>query len=308
METKSSANCIGRRGFLRSLFGVGTVVENNALAANAKPVGRFFWADLRTGQVGFPSGFNIGNAQPGSLMKLVAAAALLEEALITPNETVECKGTTVIDKEKIVCQGAHGQVNVAHALAKSCNVYFAEMSKRLHAAVFLDYGRRFGLNKDVAKLPSGPFPLKPSHSESLHYVLGSTDDLRPQAIQILRMTALIANRGHIVHLHSADDPDPNAPPFELHLKDETWTQLQRGMEFAVSEGTCKKLDPEKKMHICAKTGTVKHGAKFQSWVTGYFKAEAEKPIYAFCVLSPSGISVDAAVPVAHDFLHATTWP
>jgi cell division protein FtsI/penicillin-binding protein 2 len=305
-QSASSPNCIGRRGFLRSLFGVGTVVEKKAIAAQVKPVGRFFWADLRTGQVGFPSGFNVGNVQPGSLMKLIAAAALLEEALLTSNEVIECRGTTVVNKQQIACQFAHGQVNLAHALGKSCNIYFAEMSQRLNSTVFLDYARRFGLNQPVAKLLSGPFPVKPLHEESLNYVLGASDDMRPHAIQILRMSALIATKGHVVHLHSADDPSPGAPPFLLQLSDETWTQLQRGMQFAVSEGTCKKLDPELKLHVCAKTGTVKHGNKFQSWVTGFFPAET--PHYSFCVLSPSGTSAEAAVPVAHELLHATTWP
>jgi cell division protein FtsI/penicillin-binding protein 2 len=305
-QSSSSPNCIGRRGFLRSLFGVGTVVEKKAVAAQLKPVGRFFWADLRTGQVGFPSGFNVGNAQPGSLMKLIAAAALLEEKLLTPNEVVECRGMTVVNKQQIACQFAHGQVSLAHALGKSCNIYFAEMSQRLNANVFLDYARRFGLDQPVAKLPSGPFPLKPLQAESLNYVLGSSEDMRPHAIQILRMSALIATRGHVVHLHSADDPEVDAPPFELQLKSETWTQLARGMQFAVSEGTCKKLDPEMSLHVCAKTGTVKHGNKFQSWVTGFFPEET--PHYSFCVLSPSGTSAEAAVPVAHELLHATTWP
>jgi len=305
-QSSSSPNCIGRRGFLRSLFGVGTVVEKKAVAAQVKPVGRFFWADLRTGQVGFPSGFNVGNAQPGSLMKLVTAAAMLEEGLLSQNEVEECRGTTVVNKQQIACQFAHGEVNLAHAIGKSCNVYFAEMSKRLNASVFLDYARRFGLNQAVAKLPSGPFPLKPLHSDSLDYVLGQSDDMRPHAIQILRMSALIATRGNVVHLHSADDPDAAAPPFELQLKNETWTQLTRGMEFAVLEGTCKKLDPEKSLHVCAKTGTVKHGNKFQSWVTGFFPEE--RPHYSFCVLSPSGTSAEAAVPVANELLHATTWP
>ena len=291
---------------MRSLFGVGTVVENKVSAAQAKPVGRFFWADLRTGQVGFPSGFNVGNTQPGSLMKLIAAAAMLEEALVTPNEVVECHGNTVVNKQQIACQFAHGQVNIAHALGKSCNVYFAEMSQRLNASVFLDYGRRFGLNQAVAKLPSGPFPLKPLHADSLNYVLGLSEDMRPHAIQILRMSALIATKGHVVHLHSADEPVADALPFELQLQSETWTQLARGMEFAVLEGTCKKLDPEKTLHVCAKTGTAKHGNKYQSWVTGFFPTET--PHYSFCVLSPSGTSAEAAVPVAHELLHATIWP
>ena len=305
-----SVNCIGRRGFLRSLFGLTTAVESTAVEtdpaeARAHARGRCFWADLRTGQIGFPSGLNLGSAAPGSLMKLVAAAAFHEEALINPNETVECRGSATVRKHPVACQFAHGAINLPHAIGKSCNIYFAEMSSRLHAKAFLDYARRFGLDQAVAGNPSGPFPSKYEH-DSLNYVLGLADDFRPNALQVLRMSALIGARGQLAHLHSAEEPASDAPPFILKLSEGTWSLLAKGMELAVREGTAKKLDPENKLHIAAKTGTTRHGTKFQSWVTGFFPLE--NPHYAFCVLSPNGTSMEAAVPAAREFLFATTWP
>ena len=91
---KSNANnSIGRRGFLKSIFGLRGAVEAKSAVAKEKVVVRhvapvFVWADLKTGQVGFPTGLHLGAGRPGSLMKIVAAAALHEEGLVNPNQTV----------------------------------------------------------------------------------------------------------------------------------------------------------------------------------------------------------------------------
>jgi len=97
-----------------------------------------------------------------------------------------------------------------------------------------------------------------------------------------------------------------AQQFVIELGEGTWNQLVNGMEWAVKEGTAKKLDPENKLHLAAKTGTSKHGAKYHSWVTGFFPVNS--PRYAFCVISPSGTSMEAAVPVARECLFSITWP
>ena len=82
-------NSIGRRGFLKSILGL-KVAEKSVAPVQAKPSAPiFFWADLKTGQVGFPTGFALGSGMPGSVMKLVAVAALNENGLINPNHTVE---------------------------------------------------------------------------------------------------------------------------------------------------------------------------------------------------------------------------
>jgi penicillin-binding protein 2 len=308
-EQAKSINSIGRRGFLRSLFGLTTAVEGTTVEpraeAKAKPTGRWCWADLRTGQIGFPSGLSVGNALPGSLMKLIAAAALYEEALVNPNQTIECRGSACVRKQTVACQFPHGAINLPHAIGKSCNIYFAEMSVHLTAKMFLQYAHRFGLDQSVAGRPSGLYPTKPQ-IESINYILGLAADFQPNALQILRMSALIGARGHLVYLHSAEEPANNAPPFVLKLSDGTWELLIKGMSLAVQEGTAKHLDPEHKLHIAAKTGTTRHGARFQSWVTGFFPLES--PRYAFCAMSPHGTSMEAAVPLASQALLGTTWP
>lgn len=303
-----SSNSIGRRRFLKSIFGLGAMIDESVDAKTPEapphlaPV--FIWADLKTGQIGFPTGLNLGGGMPGSTMKLVAAAALHEEALISPNQIYECSGHITLHKETFNCLHAHGRVNLTHAIAKSCNVFFVQAAEKLHTTTFLEYAKKFGLDKPVAGRKSGSFPAK-ANGPSYRYVLGLAEDMQPNALQILRISAIVATMGDVPFLHSAED-SADGNKFRLELSEGTWHRLQQGMQLACTEGTAQKLDSENKLHIAAKTGTAPRGTKFTSWVTGYFPIN--DPKHAFVLNTTAGTSQDAAVPQAHKFLFATTWP
>ncbi len=288
------------------MFGLGGLLE--ASEAAAKPsAGRviFFWSDLKTGQVGFPTGFMVDAGLPGSVMKIVAAAALLEEKMINPNDTIDCMGHATIQGRKINCLKAHGKVDIVQAIGQSCNVYFATTTRKMSQTLFLEYARKFALDAPVGSVKSGLFP-KPEKSSSWPLVLGLSQQLHPNGLQLMRLSALVASRGDVPFLHSAEENASGKPRLKLEFSDLTWGRLQQGMELAVREGTAHKLDPGHKLHVAAKTGTAPSGNKFQSWVTGYFPSEA--PRYAFCLGTTSGTSSEVAVPRAKEFLFANEWP
>ena len=199
----------------------------------------------------------------------------------------------------------HGHVDLTHAIAKSCNVFFITACEKLTSKTFLEYAQKFGLDLPVAGRPSGPFPVE-GHAPSFMYALGLVPDCKPNALQLLRLAAIVATTGDVPYLHSAEEA-AEGDRFRLQLKESTWHRLQQGMELCLREGgTAAKLDPENKMHIAAKTGTSPDGNKFQSWIIGYFPTD--NPKHAFCLNSLAGNSQEAAVPQAHKFLFATTWP
>lgn len=305
-DSSDTGNSIGRRDFLKSILGLGGILEVSE--ASAKPaIGRtiFFWSDLKTGQVGFPTGFMVEAGLPGSVMKIVAAAALIEERLISPNETIDCMGHATIQGRKINCLVAHGKVDAVNAIAQSCNVYFATASKNMSQSLFFSYASKLGLDSSVGSVKSGLFP-KPEKSTAWPYVLGLSPHLHPNGLQLMRLSAVVATRGDVPYLHSAEENALGKARLKIEFSDLTWGRLQQGMELAVREGTAHKLDPGHKLHVAAKTGTAPHGKKFQSWVTGYFPSEA--PRYAFCLGATAGTSSEVAVPKAKEFLFATEWP
>ena len=183
---------IDRRGFIRSLFGITGALPVAQQMAEAKSQTSFFWCNFKTGHVGFPTGLSVPTERPGSLMKLVAAAALIDEGLTHANEVFECTGTHNVGKEAVHCQNAHGKIDIVQAIGRSCNIYFAQATKRLTTRAFLAKAAQFGLDKPCAGVLSGPFPLKPAESSSLHYVLGLAQDLKPNALQLMRLAALVA--------------------------------------------------------------------------------------------------------------------
>ncbi len=299
---------LGRRQFLRSIFGLGSVAETLP-PAESKPgtvSSKIYWANLRNGQMGFPCGHFVPKGMPGSIMKLVAAAALTDARIILPDEKFECRGVYKLNHETYKCQQAHGVVDLVHALGMSCNVYFAHASQKLSGQVILEYARKFGLAEGVADFGKGLFPALNSHEPSVKYILGLSQDLQPNALQILRVAALVANKGRLPYLHSAEQPVADAQPFELNLSEQAWHVLQQGMQIASREGTGKKLDPENKLHLAIKTGTTPHGNSFQSWICGYFPWQ--DPRYAFVLRAQSGTSQDEAVPQARAFLFSVDWP
>jgi penicillin-binding protein 2 len=304
---------LDRRRFLCLLAGSGILSGSleSAVEAAAGP-GSFFFADLKTGQIGFPCGLSIPAGRPGSIMKLVAAAALIDGRLLAPEKEFECRGVLRLNKETYNCQFAHGRLDLVHAIGMSCNIYFAQASRRLSVSTILDYAERFGLNRPVAGFAGGRFPsaggvrAPGSENSSQPYVLGLSDDLQPTALQILRLAALVGGCGKLSCLGCQPSVHPGGGSFELVLANLSWQVLRQGMHIAARQGTGRKLDPRDTLKLAIKTGTTPRGKNFESWLAGFFPYEA--PRYAFVYRAPAGTGQDRAVPEARSFLFSAKWP
>src|SRR3989338_1302118 len=70
---------------------------------------------------------------PGSIMKLVTAAAALEHRLITPSTTIHCPGAVTIGDRTFHCwkRDGHGPLTLTEAIMQSCNVYFITVARRV---------------------------------------------------------------------------------------------------------------------------------------------------------------------------------
>jgi penicillin-binding protein 2 len=84
---------------------------------------------------------------PGSVFKMVTAAAALEEKVVTPSERIFDTGAFRIGTTTARCwvRSGHGWVNLIRALTVSCNTYFYEMGSRLGIARIAKYAAMFGL-------------------------------------------------------------------------------------------------------------------------------------------------------------------
>ncbi|UQZ82532.1 Penicillin-binding protein 4B [Paenibacillus konkukensis] len=86
---------------------------------------------------------------PGSIFKTVTAAAALEEGLVRPGETFDCRGE--LGKYGLSCwkQGGHGHITFEEGYAQSCNIVFAEIAERLDGVKLEEYAHKLGLDVRV---------------------------------------------------------------------------------------------------------------------------------------------------------------
>ena len=87
--------------------------------------------------------------EPGSVLKVVTAAAALDTGVVTPTEKVTDTGSIVVGDRIILnsSRAAWGQVDMTEALARSLNVITTQWALRLGKERFYDYLNRFGFGE-----------------------------------------------------------------------------------------------------------------------------------------------------------------
>ena len=85
--------------------------------------------------------------EPGSVFKVVTAAACLEEGVVTTQDQFHCPGYYVVEDRRIRCHkvGGHGSETFVQGIQNSCNPVFINIGLRLGVDRFCDYYEQFGL-------------------------------------------------------------------------------------------------------------------------------------------------------------------
>lgn len=264
-----------------------------------------------------------GAYPPGSIYKMVVAAAALSEGLVTPTEKIHCSGGLAADGRTFLChrKSGHGAMDLIGALEQSCDVYFYQMGRRLGADRIAAYAEQFGLGKKTGLglphergglIPTTAWRLRMRGSE--RFSLGETfalaigqgaDLLTP--LQAAVMVATIANGAVPVHPMLVLRPQPLVPGPPI-VATAVLQPIVRGM-IAVVEGTHGTAARLKslKLKIAGKTGTAQvvsllRGQGISSfndhaWFVGF--APYDQPAIAVAVLIEHGGHGGAvAAPVA----------
>jgi peptidoglycan glycosyltransferase len=254
---------------------------------------------------------------PGSVFKLFTAAVALDLGLVTPETRFTCAGRERVNKATIVCRrpGGHGSLDLNTALYDSCNVVFAKLAARIGVEDFISYGKRFHLldQADLA-LPSmlgrmydfRGFKGKVALAEA-GFGQGATM-LTP--LQVARLTATIANRGHVLQPYLVDavrTPEGQvvsrgqARDFGQAVKPETAASVAGMMEQVVERGTGRGIAMSS-VRVAAKTGSAEtRGTEPHAWFTCF--APADKPrVVVTVVVEHGGAGREAALPIARRVL------
>lgn len=251
---------------------------------------------------------------PGSVFKIVSAAALLESGKAEEDLAIDCRG--YLDKpDELRCAiftrhgRGHGRVDLADALAQSCNVFFFHHGRALGAESLADCGRRFGFGRPTGvDLPLEAAGSLPSKGDSPVLAAVGQGAVTATPLQVACMTAAVANGGRLVKPHfvrrvGPADSDPIEPPPQpidgLHAG--TLAAIQEGLLRVVEDpnGTGHDTVRSASMRIAGKTGTAQTGPRRadHAWFAGY--APADRPTLAFVVVvEHAGDGAIAAGPLA----------
>lgn len=269
---------------------------------------------------------------PGSVFKVVTAAALLESSRVDAQEPFVCQGylhspdalrCAIYQRHGI----GHGELNLIGAIAASCNVYFFHHAGRLGSEPLVDWATRFGFGQntgvDLPQEVAGALPTSEKSLAGVQSLAIGQGSLLATPLQVVRMMAAVANGGRLVAPHVVDglglpelaDDQSTAdladlsdgaisvpPPRPIPgLDAAALSVLREGLKRVVGDpqGSAYGTVRTESVEIAGKTGTAQcgDGRAEHAWFAGY--APVNKPRYAFVVvIEHAGNADTAAGPLA----------
>ena len=263
--------------------------------------------------------------EPGSVFKLVTAAASLDTGAATVHSPYTCPGYQIVAGNRIRCWKhiGHGNITFVEAIQRSCNPAFMQMGQVLGVANFSKYFDSFGLTEvtgiDLPGEATGIYHAEQNMgiAELSSSAFGQTFKVTP--IQMITAASATINGGHLVQPYVVKqivDSDKNiVESYEPKVKrqvvsHETSEIMQEMGEVVVAtdEGSGRNARIEG-YRIGGKTGT---GEKLDNFVDGEQVVEyvfsffaylpADEPQYAILITLDEPVVGDAqsstvAVPI-----------
>jgi cell division protein FtsI/penicillin-binding protein 2 len=194
--------------------------------------------------------------EPGSVFKLITIAAGIDAGKITPQTTYMDNGFDIIDGWKIRDwdHQAHGLTTMAEVINDSLNLGTIFAEKKMGNDVFLDYVRRFNMDKKTGiELPAEAMGDIKSiiNGSAVNYATASFGQgVAVTPIRMLEAVNAIANDGVIMKAHLSRDAEPEVDG--TPISKETATTMTKILIDAVDKNTVAHI-PD--YAVAGKTGT-----------------------------------------------------
>ena len=260
---------------------------------------------------------------PGSVFKIVIAAAALEKQIVKTKDRFECKGS--LEGTSLHCwkEGGHGNLSFEEAFAESCNIVFGQLAQQLGPEAIEEYAERLGLLElngwkdkrlfhldDFKQLDGEELGQIFAHNrvaferEDSQYLLSvgiGQLDVQVTPLSVANMLATITKGGNKHEVKGVQDilyqTGGSFYHFSKHqlegpkISPYTAYQLQKLLAMVVQKGTASQLS-QKEWKAAGKTGTAQvisqeegqhEYVKNHKWFAGYYPRE--KPKYVIVVVA-----------------------
>ncbi len=255
-----------------------------------------------------------GSFTPGSIFKIVTAAAAMEKWPDSWSQrTYDCQGSVEIGGDVVDCLhgDAHGTQDARAALGNSCNVYFAQLARDIGAQALQEKAEEMGFNRELS---FGAIPISESEADlsgcnenQLGWAGVGQYTMLASPYHMMALMGAVANGGEYVEPRltegynlldslSKDDRKLVTSTEAANLK----ALLRSNVENYYGDW----LFPEG-MNVCAKTGTGEVGEEKgpNCWMVGF--CDSDQYPYAFAILVEEGVGgIETAGSVASAVLNA----
>lgn len=251
---------------------------------------------------------------PGSIFKLVTAAAAIENLDDAYTWEINCTGSVSYGGEYAVTDvSAHGTVDLEKALEVSCNCYFGQLAEKLGPDLLEKYTEKAGLmtsyDIDGIKTTEGTFDFPDSGMNLAWTGIGQWEDMINPCSMMVYMGA-IANGGE------ATPPNIVKPTTFMGKQiDKITTKTTNMIDSTTAASLTEMMANNVVSHygsenfpglsLCAKSGTAEVGdyKEPHAWFAGFLNDDSNP--YAFIVLvENSGYGADVAGAVANTVMQA----
>ena len=261
----------------------------------------------------------LGQYAPGSVLKILTAAAAIDTGFVKPTDRFHCSGQATVGGAVVHCRLAsgHGMIPFSWAFADSCNVIFAEVGRGMGPAKFREYVARFRL-LDPPGLPllarggrMAEMAGRNADVECAEAAFGQGATL-VTPLAIARLSATIAaggvvmapklieritnSRGRVVMRMAPESLGAAVTP-------ETARVVTQLMVETVDRGTGQRAQISG-VKVAGKTGSAENPAGLpHAWFTGF--APADKPVVAVAVIIENGgAGGEVSAPIARQVMEA----
>jgi penicillin-binding protein 2 len=276
-----------------------------------------------------------GLYSPGSIFKIVMAAAGLDSGFVDGQTAYFCGGSQEIYGNVFSCwfKPGHGMMNLTNGIKNSCNIYFYNLGRRMGIEPIASYARLMGLGRKTGidipgekdgLVPDPEWKLKTFKTawyrgETISVSIGQ-GPLLVTPLQIADMVACVANRGIrvvprlVLPENGKDEGGETAVP----IKRETFEMVIQGMWMSANDGGTGRGARVEGFDVCGKTGSTqwisteraeklqqqgKEIKKTHAWFAG-FAPRSEPKIVVTVLVEFGGAGSGAAAPLAGQIFEA----